>query len=87
MENGFQIVLLNWLYCSQGTVLFYNLDAIYSDKKLWTDPETFRPERFLNENGEIDQSVSEKITGTVFGVGTVLKELTKFADIKNFVSN
>lgn len=62
------------------------MDPIYSDKKYWRDPETFRPERFLDENGEIDLSVSEKITGTVFGVGTILTESRpKLPTIKNIV--
>lgn len=70
----------------QGTVLFSNMDPIYSDKKYWKDPETFRPERFLDENGEIDLSVSEKITGTVFGVGRILKKCRpKLPTIKNIV--
>lgn len=53
----------------KGTVLFYNLYTIYNDKDYWNDPETFRPERFLTENGEIDQSKSERIMNTVFGLG------------------
>ncbi|XP_037052143.1 farnesoate epoxidase-like [Bradysia coprophila] len=53
----------------KGTILFYNLHSIYNDKNYWKDPETFRPERFLNENGEIDNSKSERILNTVFGVG------------------
>jgi len=53
----------------KDTVLFYNLHAIYNDKSYWKDPEVFRPERFINENGEIDQLRSEKILDTVFGMG------------------
>lgn len=53
----------------QGTILFYNLHAIYNEKTYWKDPENFRPERFLNENGEVDQLRSYKILSTVFGVG------------------
>ncbi|KAJ6646619.1 Cytochrome P450 2J4 [Pseudolycoriella hygida] len=53
----------------KNTILLYNLYPIYNEKSYWIDPEVFRPERFLNENGEIDQSRSERILGTVFGVG------------------
>lgn len=60
---------LNNSFLCQGTVLFYNLYSIYNDKDYWKDPETFRPERFLTENGEIDQSKSERIMNTVFGLG------------------
>lgn len=51
--------------------MFYNLHAIYNDKSYWTDPENFRPERFVNENGEVDQLRSEKILNTVFGIGMI----------------
>ena len=27
-----------------------NLYAIHRNKQIWSDPEAFRPERFLNEN-------------------------------------
>lgn len=50
-------------------MLFYNLHVMYNDKVYWKDPENFRPERFLTENGEIDKLRSERILNTVFGVG------------------
>ncbi|KAG4071346.1 hypothetical protein HA402_004050 [Bradysia odoriphaga] len=53
----------------KGSVLFYNLHVMYNDKVYWNDPENFRPERFLNETGEIDKLRSERILNTVFGVG------------------
>lgn len=55
----------------QDTVLFYNLHPIYADKAYWKDPEAFRPERYLNENGDIDQSKSDRVLKTVFGAGTI----------------
>lgn len=50
-------------------MLFYNLHAMYNDTNYWKDPSIFRPERFLNESGEIDQMRSERVLNTVFGVG------------------
>merc|ERR1712168_1651169 len=35
-----------------GTVLFSNSYTVHMDQDYWKDPETFRPERFLNENGQ-----------------------------------
>ncbi|UYV61952.1 hypothetical protein LAZ67_1007151 [Cordylochernes scorpioides] len=35
----------------EGTMVIPNLYACHHDRKYWGDPETFRPERFLNENG------------------------------------
>lgn len=50
-------------------MLFYNLYPMYNDKMFWKDPENFRPERFINENGEIDKMRSDRILNTLFGVG------------------
>ena len=36
----------------KDAVLFCNLYAVHNAKKTWGDPEVFRPERFLNDNGE-----------------------------------
>ena len=37
----------------RGTFLFPNLLFIHHDEKLWGDPWNFRPERFLDSNGEL----------------------------------
>ncbi|KAL5284034.1 hypothetical protein ACFFRR_006355 [Megaselia abdita] len=50
----------------KGTVVIPGLYASNSSKKLWGDPENFRPERFLNENGNLDLS---KDYGLSFGAG------------------
>lgn len=54
---------------SQGAVLFYNLYPMYQDKSIWDDPKEFKPERFINESGTIDQTRSERILNSVFGLG------------------
>ncbi|CAD6992780.1 unnamed protein product [Ceratitis capitata] len=37
----------------KDTIVVPGLYAFHSDEKLWGDPENFRPERFLNEDGKL----------------------------------
>jgi len=39
----------------RGTVLLFNTWAINNDRRHWTDPERFRPERFLTADGDFDE--------------------------------
>ena len=39
----------------KGTTLFSNIWAVHHDPELWTDPDEFRPQRFLNEEGAVFQ--------------------------------
>ena len=43
-------------HIKKDTVIFPNLWFIHHDEKLWTDPWKFRPERFLDSNGELLQA-------------------------------
>ena len=38
----------------QRASVFANLNSIFFDPELFNDPHSFRPERFLNENGDVD---------------------------------
>lgn len=51
----------------EGTVVLVNLYSIYKDEALWCDPDTFRPERFLTEDGQLDRIKVEQVTP--FGLG------------------
>ena len=37
----------------KDTIVMQNIWAVHFDSKLWGDPEVFRPERFLDENGRV----------------------------------
>ncbi|XP_059152535.1 cytochrome P450 2J6-like [Physella acuta] len=37
----------------EGAQVIPNLDAVLKDEKIWGDPENFRPERFLDEQGNL----------------------------------
>ncbi|XP_025988557.2 uncharacterized protein LOC113003430 [Solenopsis invicta] len=41
-----------------NTAIFTNLAAMHHDPDLWGDPEVFRPERFLKEDGQLGKDIS-----------------------------
>ncbi|XP_036145764.1 probable cytochrome P450 304a1 isoform X2 [Monomorium pharaonis] len=42
----------------ENTPIFTNLAAMHHDPDLWGDPEVFRPERFLKEDGQLAKDIS-----------------------------
>jgi len=53
-------------FIPKGTGILFNLHPHFNEKEYWGDPEVFRPERFLNENGT---KVVNTERVTVFGFG------------------
>ncbi|CAG7661537.1 unnamed protein product [Allacma fusca] len=41
-------------FINKDTMVIGNLYAAHNDPKVWTDPGSFRPERFLNNNGKLN---------------------------------
>ncbi|CAJ1949543.1 unnamed protein product [Sphenostylis stenocarpa] len=39
----------------KGTRVFANVWKLHRDPSVWCEPEKFSPERFMNENGEVDE--------------------------------
>lgn len=37
----------------EGTIIFLNTWGIHRSKEHWGDPESFRPDRFIDENGKV----------------------------------
>uniref|UniRef100_V9KF20 Cytochrome P450 1A n=1 Tax=Callorhinchus milii TaxID=7868 RepID=V9KF20_CALMI len=59
---------LNGYFIPKNTCVFVNQWQVNHDEKLWTDPFTFNPDRFLNADGaSINKMESEKVL--LFGMG------------------
>ncbi|KEH25406.1 xanthotoxin 5-hydroxylase CYP82C4 [Medicago truncatula] len=55
-------------YVPKGTRVFFNVWKLHRDPSIWSEPEKFLPERFINENGEIDHE-SHHFEYLPFGLG------------------
>lgn len=52
-------------FVKKGTILLPNLHSFHHDKDIWGDPENFRPERFINDDG----TLMKKDRTLSFGLG------------------
>ncbi|NWQ59641.1 CP1A5 protein, partial [Neopipo cinnamomea] len=60
--------VLNGYYIPKDRCVFINQWQVNHDEKLWKDPETFNPERFLSADGtKVNKQDGEKVL--VFGLG------------------
>jgi methyl farnesoate epoxidase/farnesoate epoxidase len=50
----------------KSDVLVVNMHSVHKNERVWGDPELFRPERFLDENGNLTNNLSHLIP---FGMG------------------
>ncbi|CAM4564957.1 unnamed protein product [Caretta caretta] len=66
--------ILNGYLIPQDTCIFVNMYQVNHDETLWENADLFRPERFLNENGELDKSLIEKVLGFGMGIRKCLGE-------------
>jgi cytochrome P450 len=44
---------LNGYFIPKNTIVIPSLHALHTSKEVWKDPENFRPERFLNNKGQL----------------------------------
>ena len=54
------------IICVQGSIISINLDSALNDPSVWGDPEVFRPDRHLNEEGKLHRNTSYYLP---FGAG------------------
>ncbi|XP_045202100.2 cytochrome P450 1A1-like [Mercenaria mercenaria] len=57
---------------AEGTVVFGNVWFVHHNKEIWGDPWTFRPERFLDEHGNL-LSIEHKLRRNLLAFGYGLR--------------
>ncbi|XP_036996242.2 cytochrome P450 1A4-like [Artibeus jamaicensis] len=58
---------LNGYFIPRKTCTFINMYQVNHDETIWDNPSLFSPERFLNENKELNKSLVDKVL--IFGMG------------------
>ena len=56
----------------EGAMIISNLWAVHHDPRFWSEPERFIPERFLDDNGAVQQHEEHMIP---FSIGTYLENI------------
>ena len=50
----------------KGAVILGNIWHMLHDSEIWKEPNTFKPERFLDDNGKVDRKADVMLP---FGIG------------------
>jgi len=69
-------------FIPKGSIMVANAWAILHDPEIYPDPEEFRPERFLNEDGSIQD---DPTLALVFGIGKRICPGRHFVDATLFI--
>ncbi|XP_076452173.1 cytochrome P450 1A1-like [Babylonia areolata] len=51
----------------EGTVVLVNVHSAFMDEKVWGDPKVFRPQRFLDSEGQLDRGIVEQVPAFSLG--------------------
>lgn len=58
-------------------------NAVFIKREIWGDPESFHPERFLTQSGNVNKTLTEKVM--IFGMGIRRCLGDSFARLEMFV--
>ena len=67
-----------YLFPTEATIIG-DFDSVNQDKELWKDPETFRPQRFIDESG----SLITPEYFVAFSLGKIYHKYLTFSCISN----
>lgn len=59
--------MLNGYFIPKKTCTFINMYQVNHDEMIWDNPNLFRPERFLNDDQQLNKSLVDKVL--IFGMG------------------
>ncbi|XP_036454673.1 cytochrome P450 1A1 [Colossoma macropomum] len=76
-------ITLNGYFIPKDTCVFINQYQVNHDTEIWGDPESFRPERFLNQFTYLNKDLAEKVM--IFGMGKRRCLGDSFARLEMFV--
>lgn len=51
----------------KNTVVLISLYSVHMDPEIWSDPEVFRPERFIGQDGKLNEKLIDRLMP--FGLG------------------
>jgi cytochrome P450 len=73
----------------KGTMLNPQIEAIHNDPRIWGDPETFRPERFLNTKPSLTEYIpfgggKRRCIGSIFALKEMNVALRTILDAMDF---
>ena len=58
---------LNGYFIPKDAMLLISVWTVLQDKSIWGDPENFRPERFLDSEGNFKKELASRVP--IFGIG------------------
>ncbi|XP_056601747.1 cytochrome P450 1A1 [Triplophysa dalaica] len=70
-------------FIPKDTCVFINQYQVNHDMEMWGDPESFHPERFLSQSGNLNKTLTEKVM--IFGMGIRRCLGDNFARLEIFV--
>ncbi|KAL9658055.1 hypothetical protein ABK040_012293 [Willaertia magna] len=70
----------------KGATCIYAWVLSHKDPKYWEDPEEFKPERFLDDNGRVYNPVKNPFVYSPFGVGNRICIGKSFAEVEAIIA-
>ena len=71
----------------EETIVWFFLPEINSDTREWNEPDVLKPDRFLDENGDMIHSKSKREMSFGLGRRSCLGEVLAKAELFIFLSN